>query len=789
MILQHQKGRQGSLLILLLSTSYVILKYWGMLCSLGSMKVMDPYRDGIKTYLNAVWHAQFSPSATLFTGMNYPYPEHVVAASEMPGVAILLQLLEHIFPGISWHVFGIMHGLLLISIVACSWVLYKVFKIWQVADWVAIPAALFITILAPQNLRMPTHMGLAPLFVIPGLIYLMLSYIRKPGWRLSIGIGGFIILASLFHFYFFAITIITLFLFFLFWSLSNEFLTEQPQISRGRFMGHIALMFGLPMLLFIPWLILNDPVPERNPEPWGFLYYHASLDSVFASPHLPFWKWLSAIGVKFQESDFEGWSYIGITAGLFAIFYSLQWLASWFSRQINGNVAGTFGNETQALWFAGLVTLLLSFSWPFTMQGWEGLLDYFGPLKQFRSTGRFAWIFYFTANLMAITAIFHWAAGLKNQKRAMALTSLCIVMLGLEAYQFSESGAYYHNDKLREIAELKKGQRFSDAAVNWSHYQAIVPLPYFNVGSDHFFSIGGAESVQKSLILSTQSGLPVTGAMLTRSAPWQAFLQHQLVTEPYRIPAIFEDYPDQRPLLLLFSNVLGPADIGKWDHLKKYSKPILGGASWTLYETELSDFQKRIQFRVDSLKTLVKQFSGPEKGAFKTSSDSVVFFLNGLDNVPSEKVYRGKGAMPISGSDYHKICVDSLPDSKAGEDYLLSFWVFCKEVGQATSTIFLKEYDNEGNLLQQRTYGIGFQARVFDPNGWVLLECPFLPAGNSSLFEVGLQWPKAKNNQKIWVDEVLIKPSNAHLARETTSEFWYDNRHWNFSNGTLDLLN
>ncbi len=778
--------KRGPLLTLSFTLAFILWKYWGMVVSLGSMKVMDPYRDGIKTYLNSVWHAQFSPSMTLFTGMNYPYPEHIVAATEMPGVAMLLRLAEPLVPGISWHVFGIMHALLLLGVLACAWFLFRILKMWEVPDWVAVPAALFITILAPQNLRMPTHMGLAPLFVIPGLLYLLLRYVRRPNVKTALLTAAFIVAVSLLHFYFFAITVICLGLFFFFWSLRNVVFTKAPVVSFARFLGHVALMVGLPLLIFVPWLILADPVPGRNPEPWGFLYYHAILDSIFTSPHLPFWKWLSENGAKFKESDFEGWSYVGLVAGFFSVSFTLRAMAGLLLSRLRKKPFGV-NAVFMALWLTAIVTMLLSMSWPFTIPGWEGLLDYMGPLKQFRSTGRFAWIFYFVANLMAVALIYHWVRGWKRQLAGKVFLGVCLTVLGVEAWQFSNCGAYYHDYKLREIAELNPGHRFSDAGVDWSQYQAVVPLPYYNVGSDHFFSIGGAESVQKSLILSVQTGLPVTGAMLTRSSPWQAFLQHQLVTEPYRLPAILEDYPNQKPLLLLFSHVLGPADIGKWEHLKMFSDPVLSGGSWTVYKSGLSAFAKRIQYRVDSLRSEARKQLLFSKDGFFTASDSVSFVYNSLDEFPSEKSYRGGGAAGLTGPAYHPVCSNALGGAPANAGYKLSLWVYVREPGQATSTIFLKEYDGAGNLLQQSTYGIGFQATVYDPKGWVLLECPFTTAGNSSNIEVGLHWPKAEENQKIWVDEVLIKPAGADLCRETPDEFWWNNRHWRIRNDGLQL--
>ena len=174
-------------------------------------------------------------------------------------------------------------------------------------------------------------------------------------------------------------------------------------------------------------------------------------------------------------------------------------------------------------------------------------------------------------------------------------------------------------------------------------------------------------------------------------------------------------------------------------------------------------------------------------GLFRASADSVAFFYQSLDERPSEKSYLGMGAAELVGPSYHTVCVDSLSGAGENAGYVLSLWVYVRQVGQATSTIFLKQYNEEGQQLQQRTYGIGFQATAFDPHGWVLLECPFNTVGSTSTIEVGIHWPKADDKQKIWVDEVLVKPAGVNLSRQTPATFWWNNRHWALENGKLKL--
>ncbi len=771
-----RKTGWGGLGIVLLTLAFIGWKYGNLLTHLGSPLVIEPYRDGIKTYLNAIWHARFSPSVTLYDGMNYPYAEHIVAATELPGVAILLRLLEPVFPALPDEVFSVIHLLLTGSILACAWLLYDMLRRWELPAWFAVPAALFITVLAPQNLRFVPHMGLAPLFVVPGMLALLLAYHRRPAWKASVGIALFIAAVSLLHFYFFAITAGTAILFFLFrWFMVGGL--ERRTLLRG--LGQLGLAVGVPTVLFYSWLVLGDPVTGRNEHPWGFLQYHATWQSVFTSPHLPLWQWFSKHIAPIPEVDFEGWAYVGLVAGLFVVIALLKSLLDVpLGRAVLPGHA-SFRLEVKLLLWPALLLLVLSFSWPFRWPGWEWLLDYCGPLEQFRSTGRFAWVFYFVINVVAVTAFYRWAGRLPAGWLATTTRVLVLVVLGLEAWQFAHSPRYYQRTDLREITELMPGKRFIDRpGVEWENYQAIVPLPYFNVGNDHYLAIGGAESVQKSLVLSVQTGIPITGAMLTRSSPMQAFKQLQLVSEPYRRPAIFEEYPDQRALLILASHVVTPADSGRFEHLCDSNRLLLADPAWSLYAAPLDDFDRRIVARTAHLQAYLDTARLFAAGDFLADTPGGGFIFENFDTAGLDAGYFGSGGFAARGSEYHEAFRRQLKGVKAGTPCVLSAWVYVGENGLATSSLILKHYDEQGQVSSTQGWGVGFQTSAFDPAGWVLVECHFEAATDDPLLGFGIHWPKAERNTLLRVDEVLVKPKEMHLYRRTPSLLWFDNRHW-----------
>ncbi|MEO1261847.1 MAG: hypothetical protein AAFZ15_23795, partial [Bacteroidota bacterium] len=123
------KNSTLQLFIIAIITSAIIgFRYQALIQNFATQKTSDIYRDGIKTVLNATYHAKYSESYTWFGGLNYPYEEHIMAATELPGFAILFKFLYPAFPWILDYSFGIVHIFLLFSMLLGCLFIYLIFS-------------------------------------------------------------------------------------------------------------------------------------------------------------------------------------------------------------------------------------------------------------------------------------------------------------------------------------------------------------------------------------------------------------------------------------------------------------------------------------------------------------------------------------------------------------------------------------------------------------------------------------------------------------------------------------
>ena len=180
----------GLSLLLIVMSFCICQKHTELVQNLHTSKMIDAWGDGLKTYTNAIYHIDHDSTLHWFEGMNYPYGEHIIPATELPGLAILMKLLKPLCPNISDYVVQVVHLEMLLALLLCGVFIFLIFRELEISLWYSILAAVGISFLSPQNIRMASHYGLAQQFVIPCLFYLLLIYHKKPTWRNSFWVAS-----------------------------------------------------------------------------------------------------------------------------------------------------------------------------------------------------------------------------------------------------------------------------------------------------------------------------------------------------------------------------------------------------------------------------------------------------------------------------------------------------------------------------------------------------------------------------------------------------------------------
>ena len=84
--------------------------------------------------------------------------------------------------------------------------------------------------------------------------------------------------------------------------------------------------------------------------------------------------------------------------------------------------------------------------------------------------------------------------------------------------------------------------KYGKLGFDFNQFQAILPIPFFHVGTDNFDAKVHGRIQQKSLSLAMETGLPLMASMGNRSSVSRAYNLFQVTTESYEQPAILKDF-------------------------------------------------------------------------------------------------------------------------------------------------------------------------------------------------------------------------------------------------------
>ncbi|MCW5908582.1 MAG: hypothetical protein KIS94_12040 [Chitinophagales bacterium] len=151
-------------------------------------------------------------------------------------------------------------------------------------------------------------------------------------------------------------------------------------------------------------------------------------------------------------------------------------------------------------------------------------------ITHFRCLGRFAWPLFWALNIGAIYLI---TLLLKNRNRWFAAIVIVLVYFNCKdarnAYEFIRTSQVANPFRLQtaELADVKKIIH-KDYGVQ---YQAIVPLPYYHVGSESLDYSVDAEKMHfvKSLAFAYNTGLPLMSSTMSRTSVAQAKQMYSLI--------------------------------------------------------------------------------------------------------------------------------------------------------------------------------------------------------------------------------------------------------------------
>lgn len=496
--------KSSGFLLCALMLLFLICFYSPLLFHLNTVIFSDK-GDALKNYFAYNWHIHIDEGYSEYSGTNYPYGELFIYTDGNPLLAGLVKTLPFLKP----YSIAIYNISLLLSFVLCAYFLLKIFREFELDNAVSILAAFGITVLCPQALRLTGHISLAYNFILPLIIYLVLLYQKHPGWKYSTFISISLLCSFLIHPYMGMIGASFVALCF-----AGKMIWEFKQIKK--MILPLLVQCALPVGFFFFLVKLSDTHQGRPLEPYGFLVYDASPQSVLIS-YAGLSNKLASYIKSIPQPNWEGIAYIGITTILAFMFLPIFLMKHWnrFKDIFNSNP------NQQNLFImlcSSSALLILSTGYPFKWN-LEHLLDSISIIKQFRAIGRFAWIFYFVSTICATVLIAKYYRGLftgTKERIAVLLVISLFFLEGIPYHIISPKEFFPKNPFKKEL--LDKDLSEVIAHIKPDLAQGIIPLPFYHEGTDFFVIPGTVKSRNAGYISAYHSQTPVMANVTCRTA-------------------------------------------------------------------------------------------------------------------------------------------------------------------------------------------------------------------------------------------------------------------------------
>jgi hypothetical protein len=542
--------------------------------------------DGLKSTFCTLFHIQYDTSYWFTRSMNHPYGESIFFTDSQPFQTNFIKVFKGSRIDFSGYAVGILNIWLLFSFVLCSLFLYLIMIELKLPPWLALAGSIIITFLTPQWDCLSGHYSMGYAYIFPFGIWLLIKFYQRPSYLVSIIFGLFIFIICGKHFYFIALVGIVWLIFWIFLFINGKSLYGKltPLIP------HLFIQLIIPFIVFSVFSGMYDPNTDRTEYPWGFPYTSTRLESVFLPLGKSYGNWIHIRG------DWRTVGYVGLVSTLTFILTVIIFIRRWIRDGLSRAFRLTDNFILNVLFLAGFISLLISLGFPFVL-GMIRLMNYMGPLRQLRTIGRFIFPFFYIINVYSIYILWKWYGSSARKLAAMIILPIALIWMSYDAFLNVKPKPKDHYNKFPALNDRENILPENNWVKkhNWNEYQAIMPFPYFHIGSENYWKNDNSPIIEHAYIASLKTGLPLNAVMLSRTSIHQTLNNLDLYYEPCNEYPVLKDLQNSKPYLLMRCKGCNLTD-NEW---RLIHKSTLIDSSNNLYF---------YRFYPDSLEALLKEY-------------------------------------------------------------------------------------------------------------------------------------------------------------------------------------
>ena len=648
--------------------------------------------DGGKNMFAYLYHILYD-KGYWFTGMNYPYGEHIIYMDGQPLLSVTLSYFKQItVPG----ALAIMWGLILLSYVLAIVYIYRILVHFGVKAFVAMLFAGLIVVMNPQLFRTQGHFGLSYVCAVPMLFYWTIQYDLNPRLKYAVYIFALGLICAFLHPYFSAIVLLWVFFY-----ATGYFIFTKAQ--RPQKLKHLLPLFvSIIALLSVLGIVikLTDPIKDRPLTPYGLSGNCTRGEHIFTSHYSPVWRFVEdhTTAIK-NTSGEEGFTYLGITAIVVFIFSIMKGFVN--RRRKMSEVSVVKSTGLQPVWlFIAFAFLLLGMGVPFVWH-MEWLVNYLSFLRQFRTLGRFSWIFYYLVTIYAVIVLYKYHSQYLIKGKMFAAYAILvsgILLWSFEAWGYISSVRSAINGSSGNYERLlgKQGHDWP-AFLEANHYkpgdfQAILVIPFSSIGSEKLW-LGGEIEMSGGFEPAMQTRLPIIDAMMSRSSWGITEKQVKIAGGPYVPKPMLNDLRNNKPFLLL--NYEQDKPNPDQEYLLAASDLIGTNKEWRAYACYPDRIKANDKKYADSIRAMIPYL----KNSDTCLRCSGTWYVNHFDEDKAPEKFFGNGA--ASQIMEHETIVANIP-MKPGDahmQYEFSCWFLLGDENYRSPYFKLDMMDVKGNVI------------------------------------------------------------------------------------------
>jgi hypothetical protein len=724
--------------------------------------------DGLKHYYTLSYLMKYGHGWD-FEGMAYPYGEHFIFVDGHGIVGRMMQTWsQHVFD-ISDKAVVIIHFWMFFWFVISPLFLYKILRHFTFKPWEAVLTALLIFTLSPQWHRLFGHQALSYILFIPLLWWLLIKIsAAEKRWIWASCYGSIALFFGFIHPYYLPLAA----MFALAYMATSFYKNGQFDFKKAI---TLFLTAFIPLIIFQVYMFIADPFPgERGYVAGGFFQYMATFEGVFLpnfGRYFDFWQ--SLTGVRVQ--NYEAFNYVGFAGQIVFLAFVISFIKKLFNRQFSSILNFCDNAELNQYLQAAFLTLLFAFALVF--QWFPILLEKLPPLRQFRSLGRFGWIFYYVFTVFTAYQIKNWLSQIKLKNRWFAIV-IGISFVGIWAIEGYQNIQHFRREIINNITPNYFLQKeFTNILLNInkkpSAYQAIIPAPGFHLGSDKLAIVKSGNGLGYAFRASYDLHLPIAGYYSTRAPIAKTFEVLRWFSDDLtRRESEFELYNDKPFLIISANEKLDEAD----KELLAKAKLIYESKAYNFYELDINDYKKGFETKQ---KKALKTYFEHRDSLYKindstfTNKETKAIYFNGFSDYSNiwkqeepfgNKNYFGRG-------NQHVLFDGKLPKDSIGQELELSVWVYSNEDLPSMPILKCEVFD-KNNVLIEKPEVLGMHSTTTFGR-WVRISMTIKASEHRNQIYLGYY-----NNFKIfncWADNFLIRPTDVNVWNTAADDIPYYN--------------